>query len=236
MDFNIIAVDFDGTLCENKWPEIGEPNNELIAYLKKRQEAGDKLVLWTCRVGKILDNAVAWSAEQGIIFDAVNENLPEMVAFFGTDTKKIFANEYIDDRNAWLPSKEVADILYFCDGKQCGDSCPSAECKHTSDISHAKNFVKGDYDSYWENENRSRQISEGMSQSDRMELWGRLIDVVEDWLSEKGITEEDIPNEDREGVEDAAIIFGDDYDYLADRFSEVVGISRDCIGGTDEPK
>lgn len=236
MDFNIIAVDFDGTLCENKWPEIGEPNKELIVYLKKRQEAGDKLVLWTCRVGKILDNAVAWSAEQGIIFDAVNENLPEMVAFFGTDTKKIFANEYIDDRNAWLPSKEVADILYFCDGKQCGDSCPSAECKHTSDISHAKNFVKGDYDSYWENENRSRQISEGMSQSDRMELWGRLIDVVEDWLSEKGITEEDIPNEDREGVEDAAIIFGDDYDYLADRFSEVVGISRDCIGGTDEPK
>lgn len=39
MDFNIIAVDFDGTLCENKWPEIGEPNKELIAYLKKRQEA-----------------------------------------------------------------------------------------------------------------------------------------------------------------------------------------------------
>lgn len=45
MDFNIIAVDFDGTLCENKWPEIGEPNKELIAYLKKRQTAGDKLVL-----------------------------------------------------------------------------------------------------------------------------------------------------------------------------------------------
>ena len=75
-----------------------------------------------------------------------------------------------------------------------------------------------------------------MSQSDRMELWGRLIDVVEDWLVEKGITEENIPNEEREGVEDAAIIFGDDYDYLADRFSEVIGISRDCIGGADEPR
>ena len=66
MDFNIIAVDFDGTLCENKWPEIGEPNNELIAYLKKRQEAGDKLILWTCRVGEVRDAAVAWSAEQGL--------------------------------------------------------------------------------------------------------------------------------------------------------------------------
>lgn len=138
------------------------------------------------------------------MFDAVNENLPGIVASFGTDTRKIFANEYIDDRNAWLPSKEVADILYLCDGKQCGDSCPSVECKHTSDISHAKNFVKGDYDSYWEKENRSRQISEDMSQSD--------------------------PNEDRDGVENAAIIFGDDYDYFADRFAEAIGISRDNIG------
>lgn len=79
MDFNIIAVDFDGTLCENKWPEIGEPNKELIAYLKKRQEAGDKLILWTCRVGEVRDAAVTWSAEQGLVFDAVNENLPEVL-------------------------------------------------------------------------------------------------------------------------------------------------------------
>lgn len=192
----------------------------MITYLKDRQANGDKLILWTCRVDDMLKNAIDWSVEQGLIFDAVNENLPEIVAFYGTDTRKI----------------KEADILYLCDGKQCGDTYPSAECKHTSDISHAKNFVKGDYDSYWEKENRSRQISEDMSQSDRMELWGRLIDVVEDWLVEKGITEEDIPNEEREDVEDAAIIFGDDYDYLADRFSEVIGISRDCIGGTDEPK
>ncbi len=105
MDFNIIAVDFDGTLCENKWPEIGEPNKELIAYLKKRQEAGDKLILWTCRVGEILKNAVAWSAEQGLIFDAVNENLPEVLEWMGGDTRKIFANEYIDDRNFTFLSK-----------------------------------------------------------------------------------------------------------------------------------
>lgn len=230
MDFKIIAVDFDGTLCENKWPEIGEPNKDLITYLKEQKEAGVKLILWTCRVGKILENAVKWSAEQGLIFDAVNENLPEVIAFMGGDTRKIFANEYIDDRNTWLPSEKVADILYFCDGKRCGETCPSTECKHTSDISHAKNFIKGDYDSYWEKENGSRQISEDMSQSDRMELWGRLIDVVEDWLVEKGITEEDIPNAEREDVEDAAIIFGDDYDYLADRFAEVIGISRDNLG------
>lgn len=159
MDNKIIAVDFDGTLCENKWPEIGEPRYGIIMYLKKEQKNGAKLILWTCRVGEMLENAVKWCAEHGLIFDAVNENLPEIVASFGTDTRKIFANEYIDDRNAWCPSESVANILYLCDGKQCGNSCPSTVCKHTSDISHAKNFVKGDYDSYWEKE-RNRDESE----------------------------------------------------------------------------
>lgn len=182
MDFKIIAVDFDGTLCENKWPEIGEPNKELITYLKKRQEAGDKLILWTCRVGEILDNAVTWSAEQGIIFDAVNENLPEVLEWMGGDTRKIFANEYIDDRNAWYP----------------------------------------------------QIISEQMSQSERMELWGGLIDVVEDWLEEKGIAANDIPNAEREDAEDAAIIYGIDYDYLADRFAATLGISRYCTEEASE--
>lgn len=176
MGFKIIAVDFDGTLCENKWPEIGEPNVVLIAYLKERQVAGDKLVLWTCRVGEILKNAIDWSTEQGIIFDAVNENLQEVLEWVGGDSRKIFANEYIDDRNAWYP----------------------------------------------------QIISEQMSQSERMELWGGLIDVMEDWLEEKGITANDIPNEERKDTEDAAIIYGSDYDYLADRFAAVVGISRDC--------
>lgn len=99
MDFKIIAVDFDGTLCENKWPETGEPNWGLIAYLKGRQAAGDKLVLWTCRVGGILKDAINWFAERGLIFDAVNENLPEVLEWMGGDSRKIYAHEYIDDRN-----------------------------------------------------------------------------------------------------------------------------------------
>ena len=156
MNFKIIAVDFDGTLCENKYPEIGEPNKEMITYLKDRQSNGDKLILWTCRIDEMLDNAVRWCRNKGLIFDAVNENFPSVIAEFGTDTRKIFANEYIDDRNVWQKKKKTADILYLCDGKQCGDSCPSTECKHTSDISHAKNFCKGDYDSYWEKEKRDR--------------------------------------------------------------------------------
>ena len=66
-----------------------------------------------------------------------------------------------------------------------------------------------------------------LAQDDRCELFGCLIDVVEDFLTEKGITAEDIPNDEREDSdEDAAIIYGTDYDDLADRFAEVLGINR----------
>ena len=104
----VIAVDFDGTLCENKWPDIGMPNNNLISYLRCEQECKDaKIILWTCRHGRKLKHAVKWCKDQGLIFDAVNKNLPEVIRHFGSDTRKIFAHEYIDDKNTqWaLPFK-----------------------------------------------------------------------------------------------------------------------------------
>ena len=51
MDYKIIAVDFDGTLCFSNWPELGEPNTRLIQYLQAQQAAGNKIILWTCRAG-----------------------------------------------------------------------------------------------------------------------------------------------------------------------------------------
>ena len=111
MKNKIIAVDFDGTLCENKWPEIGEANEELVGWLKTCQSEGDKLILWTCRVGEMLENAIKWSAEKGLTFDAVNENLPEIVESFGSDTRKIFANIYIDDKNKLVAScREISGL------------------------------------------------------------------------------------------------------------------------------
>lgn len=104
MKSKIIAVDFDGTLCENKWPEIGKPLFGTIAYLLKEQKQGARLILWTCRVGDMLQKAIEWCADKGLIFAAVNENLPEIIESFGSDTRKIFANEYIDDRNIPLAS------------------------------------------------------------------------------------------------------------------------------------
>ena len=95
----IIAVDFDGTLCEQCWPEIGKPNLRLIGELIYRKSMGDKLILWTCRAGEQLDNAVKWCKEYGLVFDSVNDNLPEIVNLYGSNSRKITADIYIDDRS-----------------------------------------------------------------------------------------------------------------------------------------
>ena len=97
-DYSIVAVDFDGTLCEDKWPEIGDARESLIWHLRCRQARGDKIVLWTCRTGDRLREAVEWCSLYGLIFDAINENLPEVIEYCGGDSRKIYADEYIDDK------------------------------------------------------------------------------------------------------------------------------------------
>lgn len=94
----IIAVDFDGTLCENKYPEIGKPITPVIESLLEEQKNGAKIILWTCRCDDDLNGAVEWCKEQGIIFDAVNDHLPEMKEKFHNNTRKVFATEYWDDK------------------------------------------------------------------------------------------------------------------------------------------
>ena len=96
----IIAVDFDGTLSENCWPDIGEPNYELIDYLMDCRYQGAKVILWTCREGELLDKAVAWCEERGLFFDAVNDNIPESIKEYGGNCRKVSADLYIDDRAA----------------------------------------------------------------------------------------------------------------------------------------
>lgn len=96
--YMIYAVDFDGCLCVNAWPEIGRPNKVLINKLRVLRRGGTKLILWTCREGDKLREAVEWCKAQGLEFDAVNENLPEMNALYGNDSRKIGADVYIDDK------------------------------------------------------------------------------------------------------------------------------------------
>jgi hypothetical protein len=94
----VYAVDFDGTLSMGEWPEVGPANTELIDYLIKRQRMGDKLILWTCRAGEPLDRAVEFCRDNGLVFDAVNDNLPETIIKYGSNSRKITCDVYLDDR------------------------------------------------------------------------------------------------------------------------------------------
>lgn len=94
----VIAVDFDGTLCEHRYPAIGAPNLDLIRTLVEVQQAGHKLILWTCREGDTLAEAVEWCRQHGLNFDAVNQNLVESIMATRSDPRKIFADIYLDDR------------------------------------------------------------------------------------------------------------------------------------------
>jgi len=101
----VIAVDFDGTLCEYGFPDIGEQkekHKELLSLLLKLQSEGHKLVLWTNRGDnekyKSLTEAIEWCRQRGLSFDAVNKNLPEKErAKLSGYSPKIIADIYIDD-------------------------------------------------------------------------------------------------------------------------------------------
>ena len=101
----VIAVDFDGILFDDEYPEIGAPNIINLTLLAEEQCHGAKIILWTCRKGKQLRQAVRACAVYGIHFDAVNRNLPEHIRKYHGDTRKIFADEYWDDR-----AKTPADL------------------------------------------------------------------------------------------------------------------------------
>lgn len=102
----IIAVDFDGTLCDHAFPGIGAPRLWLIELLVRLREQGHKVILWTCRMDGgyadggtsfSLQKAVAFCERYGLQFDAINENLPEVKKAYG-DPRKICCDFYIDDR------------------------------------------------------------------------------------------------------------------------------------------
>lgn len=94
----IVAVDFDGTLVMDQYPMIGPPYNDLFELCKKLRTLGVKIVLWTCRDGEFLKDAVEFCAANGLEFDAVNQNIPEVQELYGGDTRKVFADVYIDDK------------------------------------------------------------------------------------------------------------------------------------------
>ena len=94
----IIAVDFDGTIVEHAYPDIGKPIPFAFAVLKKlQQEERHILILWTVREGDLLQEAVDFCSKNGLEFYAVNKNYPEEEA--ENTPRKILADIYIDDKN-----------------------------------------------------------------------------------------------------------------------------------------
>ena len=90
----IIAVDFDGTIVEHMYPEIGKPIPHAIETLRRLQEAGNQLILWTVRSEKRLKEAVDFCKEQGINFTGINENPGQK---YWSGSIKAYAHVYIDD-------------------------------------------------------------------------------------------------------------------------------------------
>lgn len=99
INYKIYAVDFDQTLAFGSYPSAEKPNITLMRKLIEIQKEGNKIILWTCRNGKPLEDAVKLCSHYGLDFDAVNENLPEVLVMYGNkDSRKITADYYIDDR------------------------------------------------------------------------------------------------------------------------------------------
>lgn len=94
-----IAVDFDGTIVEHKYPAIGAPIPFAIETLIKLREERHKLILWSVREGDLLDEAVEYCRERGLEFYAVNGNYPEETNEHKTFSRKLQADLFIDDRN-----------------------------------------------------------------------------------------------------------------------------------------
>lgn len=95
-----IAVDFDGTICKHRYPEIGPEIPFAIETLKKLQEEGHKLILWSVREGALLDEAIDWCKERGLTFYAVNRDYPEEeVEKNNHFSRKLKVDLFIDDRN-----------------------------------------------------------------------------------------------------------------------------------------
>jgi hypothetical protein len=119
----IIAVDFDGTIAEHRYPGIGPPLPGAFEVLKELQQAGHKLILWTCREDdghkidrQYLTEAVKFCEENGIIFDAINETILEFDFREKGLRRKPYCHYYIDDAIVGgFPGWEAIRQFFFSD-------------------------------------------------------------------------------------------------------------------------
>ena len=95
----VVAIDFDDTIVEYDYPFIGNPKFYSIRALKEIKEAGWKIIIWTCRTGKYIDDIKNFFKKWDIKIDTINENVPEYQELGYKDSRKITADIYIDGRS-----------------------------------------------------------------------------------------------------------------------------------------
>lgn len=109
----IIALDFDGTICFGKYPNIEGIQPLAKKYIQKLKADGHYLIINTCRSGEYLVQAINWLLENEIPFDRVNDNEPTQTAMYQNNSRKIYAHIYIDDKQiGGLPSwQEIYEFI-----------------------------------------------------------------------------------------------------------------------------
>jgi len=95
----IIAIDFDGTIVRSQYPLIQGEQPYAGEVIRKLHERGHYIIIWTCRTGDNLLEAINWLAGHDIPFDRINDNHPENIAEHGGNNRKVYADIYIDDKN-----------------------------------------------------------------------------------------------------------------------------------------
>lgn len=130
LDAKVIAVDFDGTIVEHKYPAIGKEMLFAFATLKALQQKGHKLILWTIRTGSLLQEAVDYCEQNGVVFYAVNKNYPEEILDEKT-SRKLNADVFIDDRNVggFMGWSEVWNSLHP-EGGEFSHQLKNSEAHH----------------------------------------------------------------------------------------------------------
>ncbi|BEG98811.1 BT0820 family HAD-type phosphatase [Bacteroides sedimenti] len=117
----IIAVDFDGTIVEHEYPQIGKEIPFAIETLKKLQDDQHRLILWTVREGRLLDEAIEFCRERGLEFYAANKDFPEEHGRGKGYSRKLKADLFIDDRNlGGLPDWGVIYQMIKNGSYRCG--------------------------------------------------------------------------------------------------------------------
>lgn len=110
----VIAIDFDDTIAENMYPEVGRMKPHAKEIINKLYDEGHEIIIWTCRWDDAADKARDFLAQHGIKYHKFNEHIDWALEEFKNDTRKIYADIYIDDKQlGGIPEcwREIYSIL-----------------------------------------------------------------------------------------------------------------------------